>query len=301
MLTYTSQPIMPTTVLITLGSSKQAHHLIPIMLAQPDENYHIKAFCHSLTTGTKLLHKYGQPHNLSIVVGDQNNPREVAKVFENEHVDVVYHIAPPFSVDEEHNGINFIRAAQKAGVRHFVYSSVLHPIRKKMIHHHAKLNVEEYLAESTLNYTVLQPTHFFQNINVKAAVDEGSLKVPYNPENEMGFVDLRDVSEVAFKVIEEGAKHYRARYELVGDNQPYSAIASTIASVSGKDVTAERAEAAQVAKVMSKGDKDAYERAIRMLVYYDSWGLTGSTNILEWMLGRKPTGAEEYVRYALGQ
>lgn len=292
---------MPTTVLITLGSSKQAKHLIPVLLAQPNESYHIKAFCHSLTTGTRLLHEYGQPHNLSIVVGDQNNPREVAKVFQNEHVDVVYHISPPFTVDEEHNGINFIRAAQQAGVRHFVYSSVLHPIRKKMIHHHAKLNVEEYLAESTLNYTVLQPTHFFQNIKVQDAVAGGSLKVPYNPDNEMGFVDLRDVSEVAFKIIEEGPKHYRARYELVGDNQPYSTIAQTIASVSGKEVTAERVEAGPVAKVMSKGDKDAQERAIRMLIYYDSWGLTGSTNILEWMLGRKPTTAEEYVKFALGK
>jgi uncharacterized protein YbjT (DUF2867 family) len=292
---------MPVTVLITLGSSKQAKHLIPILLAQPNESYHIKAFCHSLTSGTKLLHEYGQPHNLSIVVGDQNNPREVAKVFQNEHVDVVYHISPPFSVDEEHNGINFIKAAQTAGVRHFVYSSVLHPFRMKMVHHHAKLNVEEYLTESTLNYTVLQPTHFFQNINVKAAAADGSLSVPYNPDNEMGFVDLRDVSQAAFKVISEGPKHYRARYELVGDNQPYSTIAKTISTVSGKEITAQRSDAAQVAKVMSKGDKDAYERAIRMLVYYDSWGLTGSTNILEWLLGHQPTGAEEYVKFALGK
>jgi uncharacterized protein YbjT (DUF2867 family) len=292
---------MPTTVLITLGSSKQAKHLIPVLLAQPNESYHIKAFCHSLTTGTRLLHEYGQPHNLSIVVGDQNNPREVAKVFQNEHVDVVYHIAPPFSVDESHNGINFIRAAKAAGVRHFIYSSVLHPIRKKMIHHAAKLDVEEYLTESTLNYTVLQPTHFFQNIKVKDAVTEGSLKVPYNPDNEMGFVDLRDVSEVAFKIIQEGEKHYRARYELVGDNQPYSAIAQTIASVSGKEVVAERVDAGPVAKVMSKGDKDSEIRAVAMLVYYNSWGLTGSTNILEWMLGRKPTTAGEYVAFALGK
>jgi uncharacterized protein YbjT (DUF2867 family) len=292
---------MPTTVLITLGSSKQAKHLIPVLLAQPNESYHIKAFCHSLTTGTRLLHEYGQPHNLSIVVGDQNNPREVAKVFQNEHVDVVYHIAPPFSVDESHNGINFIRAAKAAGVRHFIYSSVLHPIRKKMIHHAAKLDVEEYLTESTLNYTVLQPTHFFQNIKVKDAVTEGSLKVPYNPDNEMGFVDLRDVSEVAFKIIQEGEKHYRARYELVGDNRPYSAIAQTIASVSGKEVVAERVDAGPVAKVMSKGDKDSEIRAVAMLVYYNSWGLTGSTNILEWMLGRKPTTAGEYVAFALGK
>jgi hypothetical protein len=40
---------------------------------------------------------------------------------------------------------------------------------------------------------------------------------------------------------------------------------------------------------------DALER---MFVYYNRHGLTGNSNVLGWLLGRKPTDVPEYVRRA---
>jgi hypothetical protein len=40
---------------------------------------------------------------------------------------------------------------------------------------------------------------------------------------------------------------------------------------------------------------DAFER---MLVYYNGHGLTVNSNVLGWLLGRKPTDFPEYIRRA---
>lgn len=41
-----------------------------------------------------------------------------------------------------------------------MYSSVLNPQLRKLMNHDCKRHVEEYLIESGLNFTVLQPSHF---------------------------------------------------------------------------------------------------------------------------------------------
>lgn len=124
---------------------------------------------------------------------------------------------------EPHIGI-VIKEAEKAKVKHFIYSSVLHPVRSKLLNHDVKRQVEEYLIESKLNWTILQPTHFMQNSDPTEAIEKGFWPVPYNPDNEMGFIDLRDLTQVTEIILAHPEKHYRTRYELLRGEQVLHSI-----------------------------------------------------------------------------
>jgi uncharacterized protein YbjT (DUF2867 family) len=128
---------------------------------------------------------------------------------------------------------------------------VLHPIQSKLLSHDVKRQVEEYLIESSLNWTILQPTHFMQNSNPAEAVRSGFWPLTYNPDNEMGFIDLRDLAQVTKLVIDKPQKHYRARYELCGENLSYTKYAVLIAKVSGKAVEIRKVNGLEIAKKAS--------------------------------------------------
>ena len=81
-----------------------------------------------------------------------------------EGISAVYHICPNVSKDEFEIGEKVINTARKAGVEHFVYHSVLHPQIEDMPHHWLKMRVEELLFKSGLNFTILQPVAYMQNV-----------------------------------------------------------------------------------------------------------------------------------------
>jgi uncharacterized protein YbjT (DUF2867 family) len=278
-------------ILVTLANGKQGRCIIPALLQDP--NITIRALVHSESSESKFKADF-PAKNLETIVGDLMLPADLARAMRN--VDTVFHICPPMSAHEAHIGILVIQAAQNAGVKHFIFSSVLHPVRSKLLNHDIKRQVEEYLLESKLNWTILQPTHFLQNTKPKEIAENGKLPLPYNPENEMGFVDLRDMAEVVVKILRNPEHHYRARYELCGENMSYIQYAGLITKVTGKKVTVERVDSLAIAKKVANGDVDYEDRFNRMLLYYDRWGLVGNRNILEWILGKPIRTAEQYIR-----
>jgi len=282
---------MSKVILVTLANGKQGRSIVPALLNRPDTI--VRAFVHSDSSEQKLKTDF-KSDNLETFVGDLMYPEDLAKAVQG--VDSVFHIGPPMSIHEAHIGILVIQAAQNAGVKHFIYSSVLHPIRSKLLNHDVKRQVEEYLLESRLNWTILQPTHFLQNTKPVDISKSGKLPLPYNPENEMGFLDLRDMAEVVVKILENPEKHYRARYELCGENMSYIRYAELIAEVTGNKVTVERIDNAAIAKKVANGDVDFEDRFNRMFLYYDRWGLVGNSNILEWLLGKPIRTVEQYIK-----
>ena len=282
-------------ILVTLANGKQCRHLIPILLSNPEIT--VRAFVHSDKSAQQLISDLAQPKNLETAVGDLLVPADVTRAMDGVHT--VFHVGPPMSVHETYIGINVIQAAEKAGVHHFVFSSVLHPIRSKLLNHDVKRPVEEYLIESPLNWTILQPTHFMQNTSPAQAVKTGTLPVAYNPDNEMGFIDLRDMAEVTKGILKSPEKHYRARYELCGENVSYTQYAKMISDVSGKQVQAVKTDGLALAKKVSNGDRNFEDRFARMFYYYDRWGLVGNSNILGWLLGKPPRTLEGFIKNSL--
>ena len=122
---------------------------------------------------------------------------------------------------------------------HMVYLSAIFPILRKLSNHDNKRYAKEYLVESGLPYTILQPTHMMENFPMEKVVREAEpvYPIPYNPEIVFTWVTARDVGEVAAHVLEERQKHFYATYPLVG-TQPatYTEAIRQVSEVIGKEI-----------------------------------------------------------------
>jgi uncharacterized protein YbjT (DUF2867 family) len=212
----------------------------------------------------------------------------------------IYHICPNVSSEEIPYGKNAITAAQQAGVRRFIFHSVLHPQIEYMPHHWAKMRVEEMLFETDLDWTILQPTAYMQNLltawnDIK---QKGVFRTAYGIDSRISLIDLGDLGEVAAKVLTEDG-HEAAIYELVG-TPPHSQ--TEVATVLGKalgwpvKVEGETVEAWQARARANGMAADESDKLAMMSRYYQRNGLIGNANVLSWLLGRPPTTLAQFAR-----
>ncbi len=103
------------------------------------------------------------------VIGDLKDPKSLQAAAEG--VEGVFHLNPAFAPEEATMGVNVVHAAQAAGVKKFVFSSVYHP-SLPLINHADKQPVEAALYESDMAYTILQPAMFMQNYCRKLEISQ---------------------------------------------------------------------------------------------------------------------------------
>ena len=141
---------------------------------------------------------------------------------------MLYHICSAVNSHEVEIAQKVINAARLVKVEHFVYHSVLHSVLQEMPHHQKKLMVEEFLVNSGIPYTIIQPAVFMQNIleSWKSLDEKGIFQQKFftTPETRMCMVDLEDIAEAA-SIILTNSGHTGATYELCGpENLSLSAV-----------------------------------------------------------------------------
>jgi uncharacterized protein YbjT (DUF2867 family) len=235
-----------------------------------------------------------------VIVGDLRDEDAIGLAMQD--MQSVYHICPNMSPDETIIGDMVIGAARKAGVKHFVYHSVLHPQIEEMNHHWQKMRVEEMIFESGLPFTILQPAPYMQNLLAgwKSIVEDGILRVPYSVNAKFSFIDLDDLAEAAGIVLTEPG-HGNAIYELAGTvPTSHAEVAEVVGRIVKRKVIAEREEIRDWRlRAEGSGMSDyVIENLIRMFGYYDQWGLTGNPNVLRWILKREPRSLEAFISSA---
>lgn len=210
------------------------------------------------------------------------------------------HIGPPMHPREYEISEQLIALAKEQALKHFIYYSVMHPLRREVRHHRLKLDVEETLIESGLAYTIIQPIRYMQHLAPiwPAVLEQGVHAMPFNTEVAFNVVDLQDLAE-ATAIVASSEQHYYATYELAGPeplNQQQ--MAAIISEEIGRPVEARQVTLEQVAeKARSKGlDEDRVEQMVIMNRHYDQHGFRGNPNVLRWLLGREPGSFREYVR-----
>jgi uncharacterized protein YbjT (DUF2867 family) len=162
-----------------------------------------------------------------------------------------------------------------------------------MPHHWRKLKVEEYLIESGLPFTILQPCAYMQNItsSLPAILENGVYLIPYPVKTRLSLVDLQDVAEVA-TLVTGNPDHLGAVYELVGTEAlSQGDIASDIGEVLGRPVQAQQVSVAYWEK-QARGsglDQDRIDALIKMFRHYERYGFHGNPGVLSWLLDREPT------------
>ena len=239
-----------------------------------------------------------------VVVGDLRDPAAVDRAMSGARS--CYHICPNVHPEEVTIGSQVMASARKAGVERLVFHSVLHPQTRAMPHHWAKLEVEEMLFESGLDFVVLQPCAYMQNIlgSWRSIVEEGTYVVPYRAETELSMIDLEDVAEVAKKALTE-EEHLGATYELCGPERlnqtEVAAILSRQLQRSVRVVVESTDSWSERARESGLPDR-TISLLVRMFEYYDRFGFSGSSRVSECLLARRPSTFVEFIaRTALSQ
>jgi uncharacterized protein YbjT (DUF2867 family) len=280
-------------ILVTAANGNQGKLLIPRLLAA---GVALRA-CVRSDESARTLRAAGVT---DIVVGDMSDPGVLAQAMDG--VEKVYYVGPALHATERDMGIVAIDAARAAGVRHFVFSSVLHAIITDLVQHEIKRDLEEYLISSGLEFTILQPANYMLGHRLKHAFAKGVFPLSWALDRRQSMVDLGDVTEVAAAVLASSGQHAGATYELVAPGR-YTAhdLARIISGVAGREVIAEQIDSETFLRASLGADSPAqfpYQaRLLRAISErYSSHDFIGNPNVLTWLLGREPTTFEQFAQ-----
>ena len=210
-------------------------------------------------------------------------------------VERVFYIAPAFMPDEAEVGLVMVEAAKAAGVRRFVFSSVIHPVLAELPNHAAKAPVERAVLDSGMEFTFLHPTLFFQNYAAgwQHVVQSGVLAEPWSDATRFSRVDYRDVAEVAAIALTEDTLLH-GTFELCAEGAlDRREAAAMIAEVLDRDIRAERADPDAM------GPEAQPRRP--MFSHYDRHDLRGNALTLRAILGREPRTLRAYFEELAAQ
>lgn len=200
-------------------------------------------------------------------------------------------------------GFNMIAQAKRAGVEHFVFSSVLHPILYGLPQHAIKRAIEENLLESGLDFTILQPSDYMQMTVLSVSPEHNAYMCAYENDNREALVDLDDVAEVLVKVVSEGPVHYGATYELTAEGNPRKAdLVAALSEAFGRSFSLRKYPASfeHRPEIFGYVDEAHARHQIETLRavhgWYERHDFIGNGNVLRMLLGREPTSFVQFLR-----
>ncbi|MFJ7300221.1 NmrA family NAD(P)-binding protein [Streptomyces sp. NPDC099088] len=280
-------------ILVTAAHGNQGKRLVPRLVAAGAE---LRA-CVRSDTSARALRAAGVT---DVLVGDLADPEVLARAMRG--VETVYYVGPALHPDERATGFAAVDLAKRAGVTHFVFSSVLHAITTDLIQHEIKRDIEEHLVSSGLEFTILQPANYMLRHRLLPAFQDGVFRLSWSLDRRQSMVDVDDVTEVAAAVLADPRRHAGATYELVAPGR-FTAhdLARVVSEVTGREVTAEEIDAMDFLKaslgVLSLEDVPYQAEVLRAIsARYSSHDFIGNPNVLTWLLGRRPTSFEQFVR-----
>ena len=278
-------------ILVTAANGNQGRQLVPKLLAAGAE---LRA-CVRTEASAAALRAAGV---VDIVVGDITDPQRLARAMQG--VEQVYHVGPTLHPGEREMGYAAVDAARASGVRHFVFSSVLHAITTDLIQHEIKRDVEEHLLSSGLDFTILQPANYMLPLRLRPVFERGVFQLSWSTERRQSMVDLGDVTDVAAAVLADSERHVAATYELAAPGR-YTAhdLAAIMADIIGRDVAVEEISADTFFR-QRIGEPSEFPYQARLMhaisARYSRHDFVGNPNVLTWLLGRPPTTYAQFVQ-----
>lgn len=199
-------------ILVTGATGKQGGAVIRALQGS-STLYQIFALTRNATSPlSKELEKRG----VILIEGNQNAPDEIFSKVKN-----IYGV---FSVQisvgqgqnaesEEHQGKGLFDAAQRAGIKHFVYSGAdRHGFEATYVPHFIpKHNIEKHIMENanTTQWTILRPTVFMDHITrgFQSRLFFTGLEAYMGPEKALQYIAVEDIGVFtvkAFEVVVQG-------------------------------------------------------------------------------------------------
>ncbi|MBK5565549.1 NmrA/HSCARG family protein [Ensifer sp. SSB1] len=232
-----------------------------------------------------------------IAIGDLRDRESLDRAMEG--VNGIFHIGPAFAPDEAAMGVSMVEAAVRAGVRKFVFSSVIQPTNVRLKNHAAKIPVEDALYSSPLEYTVLHPANFMQNLRAgwASVLATGTFAEPFPASTRIARVDYRDVAEVAAIALTEDRLAY-ATLELCAEGRhDREEIARMMSEALGRPIIAGTIGFHEwAAPIRSKYSDHQLELLAKVHAHYSDVGLGGNSLTLGAALQREPRNLESFIR-----
>jgi uncharacterized protein YbjT (DUF2867 family) len=238
------------------------------------------------------------PQGATAVIADFADQQSLSRALEG--VDTVYLVCSPVRELVELES-NMIDACRESGVKHIVLNSALGAgdFAKSFPSWHRK--VEDKLKRSGMDFTILRPNGFMQNLiayfasSIRAEgafyQSTGSAKVSH--------IDVRDIAVAAAKILSSPAHHSRKIYELNGPEAlSYAEIAEKISKATGRKVKyVDIPPEAQRKALLDMGMPDFLVTALLELQeYYASGKASTVDGTLESLIHRVPTTMDEFLK-----
>lgn len=243
----------------------------------------------------------GPGGDVEVVRGDQREVDDLVAALEG--CAAVYAIAPNVSPHERAMAHAIVGACQRSGVTRLVFHSVIHPHLSAMPHHADKAVAEGLVIESGLDWTILQPNAYLQNLAGYASrLRDGIYRVPYATGRSLAMVDLHDVATVAARCLLDRLGVH-ASFELSGPGEVSADDVTRVAGqVLGRTVVAERQDPDEWAASAGELPEATRQRLHAMFAHYDRHGSPGNATILSTLLGRdrEPADLSSYLSNLLG-
>jgi uncharacterized protein YbjT (DUF2867 family) len=192
---------------------------------------------HTNSPGAQRLARRG----VEVVAADMADEAALARAFSD--VDGVFALTTPFedgAAAEVDQGRHLIAAAQRAGVPHLVYSSVASADQHTGIpHFDSKATVEAILRASSLSYTIVGPTYFYDNLlGGMQELRAGRFELPVPVDVPLQQLSRRDLGRFVALVLQQPARFRGARIDLAPDNPTPRGMADILQRAAGHPIGA---------------------------------------------------------------
>jgi uncharacterized protein YbjT (DUF2867 family) len=141
---------------------------------------------------------------------------------------------------EVQQGKNLAAVAKKAGVQHFVYSSVGGAERKTGIPHwESKWEIENYIRQLKLPATILRPVSFMETyhvLEVEVGILKGKLADPVRADKPYQTIATDDIGAFAALAFQRSRDFIGLELEIAGSELTNQEAAKVFSSVMGKPV-----------------------------------------------------------------
>ncbi|TPG25578.1 SDR family oxidoreductase [Mycolicibacterium hodleri] len=268
-------------VLATGSTGKFANLVVRALIAQGVD---VRALVHD-PDKADVPRRHGAT---DITKGDMSQPATLTAALAD--VDGVFVITPAFAPDATQMALNVIDAAHRAGVRKIVYNGVYHP-SLSLSNHAGTRPVEEALYHSDIDFTILQPAMYMQNLAgpFNQAKTTGTVVMPWSQNSKMTYVDYRDVAEVAASAFTADRLSY-GTFELAA---PGMLSRVELAELMTNAVQRSIAAAEPMPAPQTSDQLDGLGA---MFADYDGFGFHGGNAlVLRTILGREPRSVAAFL------
>ncbi|MFT6957006.1 MAG: hypothetical protein ACJAYC_002013 [Halieaceae bacterium] len=223
----------PPTILVTGATGTQGGAVARNLLRR---GYTVRALTRDTEgAGAKALANLGA----ELVQGDFDDVGSIAAAMKG--VDGVFAVTLFWTGGfdgEVEQGRRLVDEAAKAGVGHFILTSVASADQSTNIpHFDSKWEVEQYLQESTLNWTIIRPVEFMDNWNGSAEdYRHGKLVDPRAANSSHQWIAASDIGFIVAEAFESPSEWLGVTLEIAGDEMTVGKFCAQLAKALGIDV-----------------------------------------------------------------